>query len=41
MTMIYATSATAVEQAEAELTDEADLLLSRRQNNGTTIITGE
>ncbi len=41
MTMIYATSAKTVEEAEAELTDEADLLLSHRQSNGTTTITGE
>jgi hypothetical protein len=42
MTMIFPTAAKTVEEAEAEFTDEADLLMSRRQDNGDTItITGE
>lgn len=31
LTMLFATTATTVEQAEEEFTDEADLLLSRKQ----------
>jgi putative AlgH/UPF0301 family transcriptional regulator len=42
LTMMFPTAAKTVEEAEAEFTDEADLLLSRRQDNGDTItITGE
>jgi hypothetical protein len=42
MTMIFPTAAKTVEEAEAEFTDEADLLISRRMDNGDTItITGE
>jgi hypothetical protein len=42
MTMLFPTTAKTVEEAEAEFTNEADLLLSRRQDNGDTItITGE
>jgi hypothetical protein len=35
ITMIFPTSARTVEEAEAEFTDETDLLLSRRDSNGT------
>jgi hypothetical protein len=42
MTMMFPTAARTVEEAEAEVTVEADLLLSNRQDNGDTItITGE
>lgn len=42
MTMSFPTSATTVEQAESEFTDEAHLLISRRDGAGdTTTITGE
>lgn len=42
LTMIFPTTARTVEEAEAEFTDEADLLLSRRQPGGDlVIITGE
>lgn len=42
MTMIFPCTARTIEEAEAEFTDEAELLLSRRQDNGDTItITGE
>jgi hypothetical protein len=42
ITMIFPTAAKTVEEAEAEFTDEADHLLSRRQKLGDTItITGE
>lgn len=42
LTMIFATTATSIAEAEEQLTDEADLLLSRRMDNGDTItITGE
>jgi hypothetical protein len=34
MTMIFPTSATTVEEAEAEFTDECENLLSRKQENG-------
>jgi hypothetical protein len=40
ITMIFATNATDVESAEAEFTDEADLLFSRRGENVINI-TGE
>ena len=41
MTMLFPTAAKSVEEAEAEFTDEADMLLSRRQSNETVTITGE
>jgi hypothetical protein len=41
LTMIFATSAKTVEEAENEFTDEAELLLSRRQDGGIITITGE
>lgn len=40
LTMLFPTSATTVEQAEAEFTDEADRLMSRRGVNHVSI-TGE
>jgi hypothetical protein len=41
LTMTFPTTATTVEQAEAEFTHEADLLASRKQDGNTTISTGE
>lgn len=41
LTMVFATSAKTVEEAENEFTDEAELLLSRRQDGGIITITGE
>lgn len=42
ITMIFATSAMSVEQAESEFTDEANILVSRRDGSRDTItITGE
>lgn len=41
VTMIFPTSAKTVEEAEAEFTDEADLLLSRKQDLNSVVITGE
>lgn len=41
VTMIFPTSAKTVEEAEAEFTDETDLLLSRKQDLNSVIITGE
>jgi hypothetical protein len=41
ITMIFPTSAKTVEEAEAEFTDEAELLLSRRQDCNTVTVTGE
>jgi hypothetical protein len=42
LTMIFATRATSVAEAEAEFTDEADRLASRRQGRrNVVIITGE
>jgi hypothetical protein len=42
VTMAFPTSAKTVEQAEAEFTDDTDLLFSRRDPDlNTTIITGE
>ena len=41
LTMICASKAKTVEQAEADFTDEADNLLSRQQNNDLVTITGE
>jgi hypothetical protein len=41
LTMYTVTNARTVEEAENELTDEADTLASRRDGLNTTIITGE
>jgi len=41
LTMIFPTSAQTVEEAEAEFTDETELLLSRQQSGNLTITTGE
>lgn len=41
LTMTFATSATTVEEAEAEFTQEVELLGSRRHNANLTISTGE
>jgi hypothetical protein len=41
ITMLFPTQAKTVEEAEAEFTDEADRLLSRRQDANTILITGE
>jgi hypothetical protein len=41
ITMVFKTTAKTVEEAENEFTDEADLLLSRREGTDVTIITGE
>lgn len=41
LTMLFATTATTVEQAEAEFTDEANLLMSRYHDGGLTVITGD
>ena len=42
ITMVFPTKARTVEEAEAEFTDEAHLLLSRRQDEMNTVtITGE
>ena len=42
ITMIFATDATSVEEAEAELTDEADMLVSRSDTGSNNVlITGE
>lgn len=41
ITMIFATQARTVEEAEREFTDEHELLLSRRQDLNTVVITGE
>lgn len=41
ITMIFATAAKTVEDAESEFTDEAADLLSRRQDLNTVVITGE
>lgn len=40
LTMLFATQAQSVEQAENEFTDEADMLMSRHGEN-TVLITGE
>jgi len=41
ITMVFPSDAQTVEEAEAEFTDEADALLSRRQdNNDIVIVTG-
>ena len=41
LTMLFATAATTVEQAEAEFTEEAELLISRKQNSSHIIGRGE
>ncbi|HTF68464.1 MAG TPA: hypothetical protein VK638_37875 [Edaphobacter sp.] len=41
LTMIFPTQAKTVEEAEAEFTDEANLLLSRRSTRDIVVITGE
>lgn len=42
LTMVFATNATTIEQAEDEFTDEAHLLMSRQSGHqNTIIITGE
>jgi hypothetical protein len=41
ITMVFKTAARTVEEAEAEFTDESDLLLSRRKGLDLTVITGE
>jgi hypothetical protein len=38
ITMMFPSRAQSVEEAEAEFTDEADALLSRRQDNGDIVI---
>jgi hypothetical protein len=41
ITMLFPTQSVTVEEAEAEFTDEAASLLSRRQDANTVVITGE
>lgn len=41
ITMTFPTAAKTVEEAEAEMTDEAELLLSRRQDSNRVVITEE
>lgn len=41
LTMSFATQATTVEQAEEEFTDEVEMLMSRRSDLNTIMITGE
>ena len=41
LTMLFPTSAGTVEEAEAEFTDETELLMSRQQSGNSTITTGE
>lgn len=41
LTMVFATTATTIEQAEAEFTDETNSLMSRQQCADVTHITGE
>lgn len=42
VTMVFPTSATTIEQAETEFTDDTDMLMSRRDpEHNTIIITGE
>jgi len=41
LTMLFATRAQTVEEAENEMTDEADRLMSRQSSNDIVIITGE
>ena len=40
ITMIFRTDAQTVEQAEAEFTDEAELLMSRQSDSDLVLITG-
>lgn len=40
ITMIFPTDAKTVEEAEAEFTDEAEALMSRKSDNDTVVITG-
>jgi hypothetical protein len=39
ITMMFPTKARTIEEAEREFTDDADRLLSRRQNANTVVIT--
>jgi hypothetical protein len=41
ITMLFPTKAKSVEEAESEFTDETHLLLSRKQDLNTVVITGE
>lgn len=41
VTMTFPTSAQTVEEAEREFTDDAEMLLSRKQDLNTVVITGE
>lgn len=41
ITMIYATTAKTIEDAEAQFTDDADLLLSRQFDANIVVVTGE
>jgi hypothetical protein len=41
VTMLFPTKAKTVEEAENEFTDETEILLSRRQDMNTVVITGE
>jgi hypothetical protein len=41
ITMMFPSAAKTIEEAEAEFTDEAELLLSRKQDFNTIVITGE
>lgn len=41
ITMLFATQAQTVEEAEREFTDEAELLMSRKSENDVVTITGE
>jgi hypothetical protein len=40
ITMIFPTEAKTVERAEAEFTDEAEALMSRKSDNDTVVVTG-
>lgn len=41
LTMVFASEAKTVEQAEAEFTEETDLLMSRQHGGDLTVITGD
>lgn len=41
LTMVFASSASTVEQAESEFTDETSLLMSRQQPGNLTVTTGD
>lgn len=41
LTMIFRTDARTVEQAEEEFTDEAEALMSRKNENDTVLVTGD